>query len=226
MTSPEVGRRRHRRRSSPLQRLGKVAGGGHGQRRAAILGGAVAIMIVGALIATAGATPIEQLVAGSPSPSSSFRPQPTATLPGLPSQPIVVVPSPQPAGIVAKRITIPRLGIDLRIIEGDGTDAPMNKAAHYPGTGWPGGGTNIYIYAHAQTGMFLALWDARVGDEIDLALVDGTNRAYTVTAVKPKVPWNALELLKPTPSEQLTLQTSTSYTPTAPRFVVVAEPAP
>jgi len=107
-----------------------------------------------------------------------------------------------------------------------GTDAPMNKAAHYPGTGWPDSGTNIYIYAHAQAGMFLALWDARVGDEIDLALVDGTSRSYIVTAVKPKVPWNALELLKPTPFEQLTLQTSTSYTPTAPRFVVIAEPAP
>ena len=40
----------------------------------------------------------------------------------------------------------------------------MGKAAHFPGTGWPGGGTNIYIYGHAQDGMFIALWDARKGD--------------------------------------------------------------
>jgi LPXTG-site transpeptidase (sortase) family protein len=126
---------------------------------------------------------------------------------------------------VAVRIGIPRLGIDLRIVEGDGIDAPLNKAAHYPGTAWPDGGSNIYIYAHAQKGMFLALWDAKVGDEVVLDLADGTSRRFIVTDVKPKVAWNALEYLEPTPSERLTLQTSTSYTPTAPRFIVLAEPA-
>jgi LPXTG-site transpeptidase (sortase) family protein len=127
---------------------------------------------------------------------------------------------------VASRIRIQRLGIDLRIVEGDGVDAPMNKAAHYPSTGWPGGGSNIYIYGHAQKGMFLTLWDAKVGDQIVLDLVDGSSRDYVVTVVKPKVPWNALKYLDPTPAEQLTLQTSTSNTPTAPRFIVIAEPAP
>jgi LPXTG-site transpeptidase (sortase) family protein len=127
---------------------------------------------------------------------------------------------------VATRIRIARLGIDLRIVEGDGVDAPLNKAAHYPGTGWPLGGTNIYLYAHAQTGMFLSLWDAKVGDEVDLDLKDGSTRRYVVTEVKPKVPWNALGYLAPTPTEQLTLQTSTSYTAAAPRFIVIAVPAP
>ena len=74
--------------------------------------------------------------------------------------------------------------------------------------------------------MFLTLWDAKVGDEIVLDLVDGTSRRYLVTQVKPRVKWNALEYLDPTPTERLTLQTSTSYTATAPRFVVIAEPAP
>ncbi len=98
----------------------------------------------------------------------------------------------------AKRIRIERLGINLRIVEGDGVDAPMSKAAHYPGTGWPGGGINIYIYGHAQNGMFLSLWDARVGDEV-LDLVDGTSARYVVTEVLPKIPWNALEYPDPTP---------------------------
>jgi sortase (surface protein transpeptidase) len=74
--------------------------------------------------------------------------------------------------------------------------------------------------------MFLSLWDAKVGDEVDLDLVDGTVARYVVTQVKPRVPWNALEYLDPTPTERLTLQTSTSYTATAPRFIVIAEPAP
>ena len=102
----------------------------------------------------------------------------------------------------------------------------MNKAAHYPATGWPGGGINIYIYAHAQTGMFLTLWDAKVGDEVILDLVDGTTRRYLVTEVTGKVPWNALQYLAATPPERLTLQTSTSYTASAPRWIVIAEPAP
>jgi LPXTG-site transpeptidase (sortase) family protein len=211
-----------------LRRLGRFAGGRHGQRRAGILGGALAIIIVGAVIAASGSISTDSIAAASPSGSvaSSVGPPATVTLPGVATPPASVTPSAQPVGIVAKRVQVPRLGIDLRIVEGDGTDAPMNKAAHYPGTGWPDGGTNIYIYAHAQKGMFLTLWDAKVGDEIDLTLADGTNRAYLVTDVKPRVPWNALELLKPTPTEQLTLQTSTSYTPTAPRFVVIAERAP
>jgi len=120
---------------------------------------------------------------------------------------------------------IERLGIDLPIVEGDGIDAPMDRAAHYPGTAWPDGTTgNIYIYGHAQEGMFLTLWQAEPGDEVVLELVDGTNRTYVVTEVLPEVAWDALEYTEPTPTERLTLQTSTSDTMTAPRFVVIAEP--
>ena len=91
-------------------------------------------------------------------------------------------------GIVAVRIEIPRLGIDLPIVEGDGIDAPLHKAAHYPGTGWPDGGSNIYLYGHAQAGMFLALWEAATGDEVILTLVDGSQRTYRIDRVMPKVP--------------------------------------
>jgi len=118
------------------------------------------------------------------------------------------------------------LSIDLPIVEGDGIEAPIGKAAHYPGSAWPGGGSNIYLYGHARTGMFIDLWQARVGDTIELDLVDGTMRTYVVTVVLPKVPWDAMEYLDPTATEQLTLQTSTSYYATAPRFIVIAVPAP
>lgn len=155
----------------------------------------------------------------------SARPSPTPTLPAEATALPVVTPDPTPTAIVARRIRIERLRIDLPIVEGDGIDAPMHKAAHYPGSGWPNGGTNIYIYAHAQKGMFLALWDAKVHDEVVLDLVDGTSRRYIVTDVMPKVGWDAINYLAPTPSEQLSLQTSTSNTPTAPRFLVVAKPA-
>ena len=128
------------------------------------------------------------------------------------------------AGIRANRIKIARLGIDLAVVQGDGLEAPIGKAAHYPGSAWPGGGSNIYIYGHARVGMFLPLWQIRVGDTVELDLVDGTSRTYVVTKILPKVPYDAVTYLAPTPMEQLTLQTSTSYYPTAPRFVVIAVP--
>ena len=53
-----------------------------------------------------------------------------------------------------------------------------------------------------------------------------TTRAYVVDEVLASVPWDAVEYLQPTTSEQLTLQTSTSYHPTSPRFIVIAHPAP
>ncbi len=151
--------------------------------------------------ATAGSPPLS----GSPGASSSALPEP---------------------GIRADRIQIARLAIDLPIIDGDGIDAPIDKAAHYPGTGWPDGGTNIYIYAHARPGMFLPLWGAVVGDHVDLTLVDGSTRSYVVDQVLPAVPWDAVDYLQPTQAEQLTLQTSTAPADTAPRFVVIAHPAP
>lgn len=165
-------------------------------------------------------TPDPGATAGPGSPTATTG---DSTTPGTPTATQGVSPT---GAVKAKRIRIERLGITLPIVEGDGIDAPMNKAAHYPSTGWPGGGTNIYIYGHARKGMFITLWDARKGDEVVLDLVDGTQRTYVVTRVLPKVPWDAVEYLDPTPTEQLTLQTSTSYYPTAPRFIVIAVPQP
>ena len=130
------------------------------------------------------------------------------------------------AEIRADRIRIARLGIDLKVVEGDGIDAPIGRVAHYPGSAWPGAGSNIYIYGHAREGMFINLWKAQVGDTIKLDLVDGTTRTYVVDQVLPKVPWNAVKYVRPTKTEQLTLQTSTSYHPDSPRFIVIAHPAP
>jgi LPXTG-site transpeptidase (sortase) family protein len=112
----------------------------------------------------------------------------------------------------------------MRIVEGDGVDAPLGKVAHYPGTAWPGGGSNIYLYAHARDGMFISLWNAVIGDKVVLTLVDGSQRRYVVSRIRPSVRWNDMSVLDPTPTEQLTLQTCTSYQVTAPRFIVIAVP--
>lgn len=227
MTDPPARRRRHRRSFNTSGRLPREA------RPLAALGGIAVIVLAAAAVAIA-------LGGGFGGPGGS--PNPTPATPSAtegPSQgdlnPVTPAPTASPfpgptasgvsaVAIRATRIRVDRLGIDLPIVEGDGIDAPIGKAAHYPGTAWPGGGSNIYIYGHARKGMFLSLWEAKVGDEVGFLLVDGTERTYVVTTVLPKVPWNAVQYIEPTPTEQLTLQTSTSYGPTAPRFIVIALP--
>jgi LPXTG-site transpeptidase (sortase) family protein len=224
------GRRRRRRRASGASGTSSWASRGRRSLVALALISVIVLVAVGLSIALGG---------GGAGPNGS--PSQAAVASGLPlvssapsidaSFPPVATDSPTPSptpnlGIRATRLQIDRLGIDLKIVEGDGIDAPIGKAAHYPGTGWPGSGTNIYIYAHARTGMFLSLWDVKLGDQVVVTLVDGTERTYVVGKVIPKVPWDAVTYLGATPTEQLTLQTSTSYYATAPRFIAIAYPTP
>jgi sortase (surface protein transpeptidase) len=129
------------------------------------------------------------------------------------------------------RVLIPRLGIDLAIAEGDEQrdsqlqQTPENFAFHFPGTGLPGAGSNSYLYAHARRGMFLSLWNARVGDEVLITTPDGRSLRYIVSEVHPRVPPTDVSWLEPTSGERLTLQTSTGPNAGDPRFVVIALPA-
>jgi len=227
MTEPS-GSRRRRRRSRGLSELVS----GRGLLTAIIVIGAIVVVAAGLSIALGGPQFPSESTSARPS-ASDFPPvgapgrSEAVSFPPVATESAAASPNPSGSlGIRAARIRIDRLGIDLKIVEGDGIDAPLDKAAHFPGSGWPGGGTNIYIYAHAREGMFLSLWDVKQGDTVILTLVDGTERTYAVDKVLPRVPWDAIEYLAPTPTEQLTLQTSTSYYPTAPRFVVRAYPSP
>ena len=129
------------------------------------------------------------------------------------------------------RIQIPRLGIDLPVDEGDLVrdidlqKTPVGFAFHLPGTAIPGQGSNTYLYAHARTGMFLALWNARPGDEVFISTPDLKVLKYVILEVHPRVATNDVSWVQPTASERLTLQTSTGPNPTDPRFVAVAIPA-
>ena len=159
---------------------------------------------------------------GSPLPSpTSLTVDPRATPTATPVPPI-------PPGY---RIKIARLVIDLPIAEGDierdtvRQETPNNFAFHLPGTALPGDRGNSYIYAHARSGMFLSLWNARVGDEVVIIAPDGRQRGYVVREVHPRVEPSDVSWAQPTSSERLTLQTSTGPNPGDPRFVVIALPA-
>jgi hypothetical protein len=153
--------------------------------------------------------------------------------PASPSPPATPLATPAPRlSVDGMRIILPRLRIDLPLAEGDvGRDVPRpgfagstpeGAAFHFPGTAVPGELGNAYIYSHARPGMFLALWNVRVDDDVIIRLSDGTELRYRISEVHPRVAPTDTSWLQPTAEERLTLQTSTGPVPENPRFVAVA----
>lgn len=160
----------------------------------------------------------------SPGPSLATSAPPT---PGVTITPTPGAPSPIPDGY---RVKMARLGIDLPIREGvvqrdiEQQQTPEDFAFHLPGTALPGEVGNSYLYAHARRGMFLSLWDAKVGDLVEITTPDGRSLRYEVSEVRPRVAPTDVSVAQPTADERLTLQTSTGPSPEDPRFVVIARP--
>jgi LPXTG-site transpeptidase (sortase) family protein len=161
-------------------------------------------------------------ISASPSMATSAPPTPGVTI-----TPTAGAPSPIPDGY---RVKVPRLGIDLPIGEGivqrdvEQQQTPEDFAFHLPGTAIPGNVGNSYFYAHARRGMFLSLWDAKVGDLVEITTPDGRTLRYEVSEVRPRVAPTDVSVAQPTTDERLTLQTSTGPSPEDPRFVVIALP--
>jgi LPXTG-site transpeptidase (sortase) family protein len=188
----------------------------------------VLLLAVGIALVAGGGLPR----AGSVAPVAL--PAVSATVSPSPASTTTVSPTPAPTnGPIPDgyRIEVPRLGIDLPIAEGDierdvvVQKTPENFAFHFPGTAIPGTFGNSYIYAHARTGMFLTLWNARVGDQVSITTPAGVELKFVVTEVHPKVPPADTSWLQPSADERLTLQTSTGPNRDDPRFVVIAGPA-
>ena len=175
----------------------------------------------GALRGTASAPPATAVVAASPTPNVSA----SAVAPTVRPSPTPLPPIPD-----GYRIQIPRLAIDLALREGDierdtvDQQTPEHYAFHLPGTAIPGAGANSYIYAHARVGMFLSLWNVRLGDVVWISTPDGRALRYVVSEIHPRVPPADVTWTEPSPPERLTLQTSTGPNPGDPRFVVIALP--
>jgi sortase A len=148
--------------------------------------------------------------------------QPTADVP-MADVPLSAAPA---VGQPAVLITIPRLGITAPIVEGDGVDVPTQAVAHYPGSAWPGGGSNVFLYGHARAGLFGDLWRIRTHDMVDVTLASGTVARYEVTRIVPVARSDDLGYLAATDGEQLTLQTCLWYDEDSPRFIVIARPLP
>ena len=193
-----------------------------------VLAGVLLLAVGIALVAGAG-LPRAGSVApiALPSPTATATTAPTAAAGSTAVATPVPTVGPIPDGY---RVMLPRLGIDLPIAEGDVESdvvvqkTPENFAFHFPGTAIPGTVGNSYLYAHARQGMFLSLWNARVGDHVSITTPAGTALKFVVTEVHPRVPPADTSWLQQSADERLTLQTSTGPNSGDPRFVVIAAP--
>jgi LPXTG-site transpeptidase (sortase) family protein len=119
---------------------------------------------------------------------------------------------------------VPELKIDLPIVAGDGHTAPLFKAVEEPNMKLPGEGGRSLIYAHARPGMFDALFNAHVGQHIEIDRPGASPLHYVIKTYTRSWPANNLSILQPTDHEELVLLTCTTYDPRDPRIVAVALP--
>jgi len=195
-------------------------------RSFAVLAGTLLLAVGIALVASSALPrggPVAPLAVPIARATATFAPADSSTVSAAPAPTIEPIAD-------GYRIQLPRLGIDLPIAEGDlyrdtvEQQTPENFAFHFPGTAIPGAIGNSYIYAHARRGMFLTLWNARIGDEVKITTPAGSELKFVVTDVYRSVPPADTSWLQPSDVERLTLQTSTGPNREDPRFVVIAAP--
>jgi sortase A len=123
------------------------------------------------------------------------------------------------------RIVIPRLSIDLPIVE-----APVmngfwelsdTSASHGVGSANPGEIGNTVVFAHARTNLFGPLRDIKKDDLIYILTKDRWFR-YRVTETKFVTPQET-SIISPTSEETLTLYTCSGFLDSK-RLIVTAKP--
>jgi hypothetical protein len=198
----------------------------------AVLVGVAVASGVGAPGTTAARSTAAAAPAGTPSataagslpplPGDSYLPTPSgASLPPLLSPSAGAPP-------VATRIVIAALGIDLPVVEQESGYPLCNVAMYWRDLGQPGEGRATYVYAHARTGMFGAIYDLvhagrsaqLLGLEVDVYTSDDRLFRYTVTEVRTHQ--TSMADAVAATSEQLWLQTSEGPAGTVGKTQVIA----
>ncbi len=101
-------------------------------------------------------------------------------------------------------LRVPRLGIEVPVLEGT-SDLTLNRGVgHIPGTARPGEPGNLAITGH-RDGFFRPLKDASIGDVIEVQRRSQTDR-YVVRKIKVVFPSDT-SVLNPTTDSTLTLVT-------------------
>lgn len=132
-------------------------------------------------------------------------------------------PSAPRAGAVVGRLSIPRLGLSVMVVEGVASGDLRHAAGHIPGTALPGESGNVAIAGHRDT-FFRPLRRIQPSDIVTLSTLGGEYR-YRVTRTEV-VPPQDVSVLGPTTDDTLTLVTCFPFDyigPAPRRFIVRAE---
>ena len=170
-------------------------------------------------------TPAQTPLAVGPTPSLAPSPSPT--------------PSPTEPRAIASRVVVASLGIDLPIVSdrlrvrGNRNNYPLCDVAQYMTVlAQPGEEGTVYIYAHAQRGMFLPMLRASwrndgaemIGAIVEVYTTDRKLHLYEIYRVKRHATNLAVAYnLKPG-EHRLVLQTSEGPEGVIPKLQVIARP--
>ena len=139
------------------------------------------------------AEPVVAVATPSPAPSAAPSPSPSAAPTSSPSS--SSAPTPTPRTALATRVTIPRLRIDLPVIEANEGYPLCGVAMYHPLLGQPGQGRAIYLSAHARRGMFGPIYDrviarrdpdSLLGMHVFVWASDGLRFEYVIDEVRTK----------------------------------------
>lgn len=148
-------------------------------------------------------------------------------LPAIPDEPAAsaaVVPETASAD---RRLLIPKIGVDIPIVEGRDEEALLRGAWRIPQTSDDPTKSNMALSAHRfrflppSSTTFYLLDKLGVGDEFTL-LWRGRTLTYTVTQTRIVEP-NAIDVLNPTSEPTVTLITCTPLFSTAQRLIVIGK---
>jgi sortase A len=145
-----------------------------------------------------------------------------APAPNAAIAPTTAIASATPTGLVG-RLEIPRLNLNVMVMEGDDEATLKTAVGHLPDTALPWTTGNTALAGHRDT-FFRPLKDIRPGDQIRLTSTQGSF-VYVVRSTKIVLPTD-ISVLAPTTGPTLTLVTCYPfyYVGSAPkRYVVQAD---
>lgn len=125
------------------------------------------------------------------------------------------------------RIRLPALNVDLPLVQSEGLSVPWAKAAQLSTMPWPGHSKRSFVYAHAQYGppiMFGPLLGHNATG-VDVYVDRGARSTlhYVIRQYYAAWPISDTQWLQQANREELILMTCTSWSPSDPRVIAVAE---
>jgi sortase A len=144
------------------------------------------------------------------------------TAPGTPTT-TAVAPPPTPTGEAVALLKIPKIGLDVAVVQGVGLPDLRKGPGHYPKSPLPGEPGNAAIAGHRTTygAPFYRLDELKPGDPL-LVTTRAGKFQYEVAGSKVVSP-TAREVLNPTPDNRLTLTTCNPRFSAKQRLIVWAE---